>query len=205
MKEPPSTGGRTGHWLHEARATLVVTPALALLAGGLFPALVLGLGQLLFSDKADGGLIHDAQGRVVGSRLVGQQFTSPRYFHGRPSAAGGGYDGAASRGLNLGPTNEQLLDTLVERARLYRQENNLSDDVELPADAVTTSASGLDPHISPANAYLQVDRVARARGLSPDGVRQLVDRHTDDHTLRFFGEPRVNVLELNLVLDEMAP
>jgi K+-transporting ATPase ATPase C chain len=205
MSEPPDTDGHFALVIQEARQALVITLVLALLAGALFPATVIGIGQLLFPDEVDGSLLRDAEGEIIGSRLVGQQFTSPQYFHPRPSAAGAGYDGAASSGLNLGPTNEQLADTLVERAQLYRDENSLADDVELPADAVTTSASGLDPHISPANAYLQVDRVAHARGLSPDDVRQIVDRHTDDRALGFFGEPRVNVLELNLALDDVAP
>jgi K+-transporting ATPase ATPase C chain len=189
--------------VHEAREVLAVTLVLGLLAGAVFPAVVIGIGQMAFADQADGSLVRNADGRVVGSTLVGQRFAAPRYFHPRPSAAGAeGYDAAASSGLNLGPTNEQLTETIAARAQAYRAENGLEGSVELPADAVTTSASGLDPHISPANAFLQIGRVARARGTTEEAVRDLVERHTDGRALAFFGEPRVNVLKLNLALDE---
>jgi K+-transporting ATPase ATPase C chain len=188
---------------HEARQALSITLVLALLAGVLFPAVVIGAGQLLFPGSADGSLLRDAGGRVIGSELLGQRFQGEEFFHGRPSAAGSdGYDAAASSGLNLGPTNPELAVTVEERAQAYRAENGLTDGVELPADAVTTSASGLDPHISAANARLQVSRIARARGLPEATVRDLVERHIEDRALAFFGEPRVNVLRLNLALEE---
>jgi K+-transporting ATPase ATPase C chain len=208
VKEPPDTREEHGwrHLAHETRAALVVTLLLALLAGLLFPAAVIGIGQLAFSSQADGSLLRDDAGHVIGSKLIGQRFVGAEFFHGRPSAAGAdGYDAAASSGLNLGPTNPDLRDTLAERAAAYRTENGLADDMPLPADAVTTSASGLDPHISPANAYLQAPRVAAARGMTEDAVRALLEQHIDEQTLGFFGEPRVNVLLLNLALDEAQP
>jgi K+-transporting ATPase ATPase C chain len=190
-------------FLREARAALAITLVLAGLAGVVFPAAVIGVGQVAFEEKADGSLLRDEAGNVIGSKLIGQRFSGEQYFHPRPSAAGAdGYDGSASSGLNLGPTNDQLFTTIAERAQAYRDENSVAVDVELPADAVTTSASGLDPHISPANAALQVARVARARGMREDEVRDLVDEHTDDPAVGFFGEPRVNVLLLNRALDE---
>ncbi|HEY7465428.1 MAG TPA: K(+)-transporting ATPase subunit C [Dehalococcoidia bacterium] len=202
-QEPPDTGTGWRHLIHEARVALTVTLLLALLAGVLFPALVLGIGQVAFPAQADGSLLRNADRQVIGSKLIGQRFSGPEYFHGRPSAAGAdGYDAANSSGLNLGPTNEKFAETLRERARAYRKENSLTDDVDLPADAVTTSASGLDPHISAANAYLQAARVAATRGLPEAVVRDLVRDHVDGRVLGFFGEPRVNVLRLNLALDE---
>jgi K+-transporting ATPase ATPase C chain len=202
-QEPPDTGTGWRHLIHEARVALTVTLLLALLAGVLFPALVLGIGQVAFPAQADGSLLRNADRQVIGSKLIGQRFSGPEYFHGRPSAAGpDGYDAANSSGLNLGPTNEKFAETLRERARAYRKENSLTDDVDLPADAVTTSASGLDPHISAANAYLQAARVAATRGLPEAVVRDLVRDHVDGRVLGFFGEPRVNVLRLNLALDE---
>nr|ART40316.1 K30 [uncultured bacterium] len=186
----------------EMRSTLAVTFLLALLAGVVFPAAVIGLGQLFFPGNANGSLIRNTAGEVIGAEPIGQAFTGDQYFHPRPSAAGtDGYDASASSGLNLGPTNPALLETVEERAAVYRQENGLDSDAELPADAVTTSASGLDPHISPANAYLQAARVAAARGISEDELRAIIDDHVDRPLLGFFGEPRVNVLLLNLALD----
>jgi K+-transporting ATPase ATPase C chain len=205
MSEPPGTSleSRPRHLVHEARAALIVTLLLALLAGVLFPIVVIAIGQVAFPDEADGTLLRDASGQVIGSELIGQRFVGAQYFHPRPSAAGAdGYDAAASSGLNLGPSNEELAATINERAQAYRAENGLADTVELPADAVTTSASGLDPHISPANAFLQVARVARARGMPEEAVREVVESHVEDRALWFFGEPRVNVLSLNLALDE---
>jgi K+-transporting ATPase ATPase C chain len=190
----------------ELRRTVVIAGVLALLAGAVFPASVLLIGQVAFPVQANGSLARDAEGRVIGSTIVGQTFTGPEYFHGRPSAAGpDGYDGSASSGLNRGPTNPKLLETIEERARVFRAENGLSPRVPLPADAVTTSASGLDPHISAANAFLQVARIAQERGLSETTVRELVQRSIEEPLLGFIGEPRVNVLELNLALDELAP
>jgi K+-transporting ATPase ATPase C chain len=207
-EEPPDRG-RTSTLRRtrgELRRTFVITTALALLAGIVFPAIVLVAGQFAFPAQATGSLIRDAYGQVTGSTLIGQAFTDPAYFHGRSSAAGAdGYDGSASSGLNLGPTNPKLLETIEERARAYRDENGLAPDNQLPADAVTTSASGLDPDISPANALLQVARVARARGLPETTVRDLVERSIDHPLFGLIGEPRVNVLRLNLALDALRP
>jgi K+-transporting ATPase ATPase C chain len=174
------------------------------ITGLAYPLAVTGVAQGLFSSKADGSLVKDAGGEVVGSRLIGQSFTEPEYFHSRPSAAGDGYDASASSGSNLGPTNDGLLTVVEERAAAYRAENGLADDAEVPVDAVTASASGLDPHISVANARLQSPRVAEERGLDRRTVLALVNDHTSGRALEFLGEPGVNVLELNLALDEVA-
>ena len=162
-----------------------------------------GIAQLGFPGRADGSLV-ESGGEVVGSRLVGQQFTGTRYFQPRPSAAGDGYDAMSSSASNLGPTNEDFLAAVEERVAAYRELNGLADGAEVPADAVTASGSGLDPHISPANARLQAARVARERGLDESAVLTLVDEHTDGRSLGFLGEPGVNVLELNLALDRQA-
>jgi potassium-transporting ATPase KdpC subunit len=171
------------------------------ITGLAYPLVVTGIAQGLFGGEADGSLVEDADGEVVGSRLVGQSFVEPGYFHPRPSAAGDGYDAGASSGSNLGPTNDDLLASVDERAAAYRDENGLADGAEVPVDAVTASASGLDPHISVANARLQAPRVADERGLSVDDVLALVDDHTSGRDLGFLGEAGVNVLELNLALD----
>jgi K+-transporting ATPase ATPase C chain len=147
--------------------------------------------------------MRNSRGEVVGSELIGQVFSRPEYFHPRPSAAGAGYDAAASGGSNLGPTNRRLLAAVGERALAFRQENGLDSETPVPADAVTASASGLDPHITPANAYLQVRRVARARGLPEETVRELVDRFIKAPLFGFLGQPRVNVVKLNRALDEL--
>jgi K+-transporting ATPase ATPase C chain len=186
----------------EARHTLSIVIILAALTGIAFPALVIGLAQVLFPHQADGSLLHNADGAVVGSELVGQNFTGPGYFHPRPSAAGAdGYDASSSSGANLSPTNPNLAAALSERAAAYREENGIPPSTVLPADAVTTSASGLDPHISPANARLQIARVARGRNRPESEIAALVDRHTDGRLLGFFGERTVNVPKLNLELD----
>ena len=161
------------------------------------------LGRLFFPDQADGGLV-TRNGVVIGSRLIGQEFTRAEYFHSRPSAAGAGYDGTASGGTNLGPSHRQLIEGVRQLAEDYRRSNGLPPDATLPIDAVTRSGSGLDPHISPANAALQVPRVARARGLSEDAVRRLLAGHTQGRGLGFMGSPRVSVLDLNLDLDRTA-
>lgn len=171
------------------------------LTGLAYPLAVTGIAQSTMSDRADGSLLTDADGEVVGSELIGQTFTRPEYFHPRPSAAGDGYDAAASSGSNLGPTNPELLATVEERIAAYRDDNDLADDAEVPVDAVTASASGLDPHISVANAQLQAPRVARERRLGLDDVLALVDDHTDDRALGVLGEPGVSVPALNLALD----
>lgn len=179
---------------------VMMTLVLCVLTGLLYPGIVTGLAQLLFPRQANGSLV-TVNGRVVGSALIGQPFTRPEYFHPRPSAAGTGYDGTASGGTNKGPTDAKLADTLVAS----RVDSAVSVDGArrgaVPSDMVTASASGLDPHVSPANAALQVARVARARGVAPDAVRRVLDAHTEGRQFGFFGEPRVNVLLLNIALD----
>lgn len=186
--------------LVEIRSSIAATLVLAMLLCGVYPACVWGLAQLLFPDAANGSLLV-RDGRVVGSNLLGQNFSSPGYFHSRPSAAGKGHDAAASGGSNLGPISQKFLDSVAERVSGYRRVNGLAADAVVPADAVTASGSGLDPHISPANAALQAPRVARERGMSEDAVRRLLVEHTDRPVLAFLGDPGVNVVELNLSLD----
>ena len=163
-----------------------------------------GIAQVLFPGQANGSLIVDADGTVHGSKLLGQQFTADKYFQSRPSAAGNGYDATSSGGSNLGPTSSNLVTTVAQRISDYRAQNGLATNTPVPADAVTASGSGLDPHISLANAELQAPRVAKARNLSMDKVLELVRANTDPASLGFFGEPGVNVLKLNLALDAMA-
>lgn len=188
----------------ETRSAVMVTLALAVVCCGLYPLVVYGLGQLLFHDKANGSLIVDRSGTVRGSRLLGQQFTGEKYFHTRPSAAGNGYDATSSGGSNLGPTSQKLHDSIAQNVSDYRSQNELATNAPVPADAVTASGSGLDPHISRENAELQVPRVAKARALSVDRVRTLVAQYTDHADLGVLGDPGVNVLELNLALDELV-
>jgi K+-transporting ATPase ATPase C chain len=188
----------------QLRPALVALFVFTVLTGLVYPLVVTGVAQLIFPEQANGSLIRDESGTVVGSRLIGQTFSDEAYFHSRPSAAGDGYDASASSGSNLGPTSADLKASVEERVATYREVNGLADDVLVPVDAVTGSASGLDPHISIANALLQLPRVAAARGLSEDEVRSLVDEHTEGRFLGVLGEPGVNVLELNLALDEMA-
>ena len=180
--------------------SLIATITLGVLVSGLYPLVVWGVAQAVFPGKANGSLV-EKDGKVVGSALLGQTFVAPKYFHSRPSAAGKGYDATSSGGTNLGPTSQKLIDGVKKAAADYRTENGLAAGVLVPVDAVTSSASGLDPHISPQNAMLQVARIARERGLAEDAVRHAVAQHTDGPDLGVFGEPGVNVLLLNLALD----
>lgn len=181
-----------------ALATLV----LAIVCCVLYPVVVWSAAQLLFHDRANGSLLVDKGGTVRGSRLLGQNFTGEKYFHPRPSAAGAnGYDAASSSGSNLGPTSQKLNDAIKERIDAYRIENGLKDTDAVPADAVTASASGLDPHITVRNAEVQTSRVAKARGMSEDRIRELIRQHTNQRDLGLLGESGVNVLLLNLALD----
>lgn len=184
----------------QLRPAIVMTVLLCVITGLIYPGVVTALAQLVFPRQANGSLI-TVNGRVVGSELIGQTFTQPYYFHSRPSAAGSGYDGAASSGSNKGPTDAKLADTLIAQAVDSAVKNDGAVKGHIPTDMVTSSASGLDPHISPANAYLQVARVARARHADSAAVRSLLDRHVEGRQFGFFGEPRVNVLLLNIALD----
>jgi potassium-transporting ATPase KdpC subunit len=184
--------------LPTALSMLLVLTALTGLA---YPMAVSGVAQTVFHDKAEGSLV-ERGGRVVGSRLIGQPFNRPEYFHPRPSKAGDGYDAADSSGSNAGPTNKEFLATVRARANAYRDENVLAEGRPVPVDAVTASASGLDPDISVANARDQATRVARARGMALIAVLRLIDRHTTSRSLGFLGERTVNVLEINLALDQ---
>ncbi len=189
--------------VRQLRPALLTLVVLTVLTGVAYPLVVLGVGQVVFHDTANGSLI-EVDGTVIGSELIGQGFAAPEYFHPRPSAAGTGYDGAASSGSNLGPTNPDYLAMVEERAVAYREENGLLADADVPADAVTASASGLDPQISIANAQLQAPRVAETRGMSLDAVMELVDQHTVGRPLGVLGDPGVSVLPLNLALDEVT-
>jgi len=199
-----------------------VTLVLLLVVSGIYPLVVWGLSQAAFRHQANGSLLTNAQGQVIGSELLAQGFAKPEYFHPRPSAAGSGYDPTASSGTNLGPTSDKLIngihkklpngkddptnfDGVKDLAAAYRKDNGLADNTPVPVDAVTRSASGLDPHITPANAEHQIARVAKARGVSEDTVRGLVKQNTQGRSLGFLGEPVVNVLTLNVALDKAAP
>lgn len=198
------------------KATLV----LALLTGLVFPLLITGLAQMLFSDEANGKLIRSSQGTVIGSSLIGQQFTRPEYFHPRPSAAGSGYSGEASGGTNLGPTSSKLIlgkeddkatpadesfAGVKQLAQNFAAENFLGPAEKVPVDAVTRSGSGLDPHISSANARMQARRVAKTRSLPLTDVVEIIDKNTEPRTFGLLGEPGVNVLKANLALDKASP
>ncbi|MCL4504202.1 MAG: K(+)-transporting ATPase subunit C [Deltaproteobacteria bacterium] len=190
--------------LQEIKVAGLVMLSLLILLCGIYPLLVWGIAQVIFPGQANGSLIK-AKGQVVGSKLLAQNFGAPQYFHPRPSAAGDtGYDGASSGGSNLGPLSRKLIDQVKERAKNYREENSLTAGILVPADAVTASGSGLDPHISPQNAGLQAARVAKARNLSETQVKRLIEDYTEGPDLGFLGEPGVNVLRLNLALDGLV-
>ena len=172
---------------------------LTVLTGFIYPGVVTGLCQVMFRNKANGSLV-EKNGNVVGSRLLAQSFSRPEYFHPRPSAAGNGYDPLSSSGSNLGPTSQKLVDRVKASTEQFRKENP-DYSGPIPADAVTASGSGLDPDISIGNALAQVQRVAQARKLNPENVEQLIQSHTQGRALGIFGEPAVNVLDLNLALD----
>src|SRR5580693_5123321 len=180
--------------------SLLMTIATTVLVGLVYPLVVWGLAQVLFHDKANGQII-TRNGEAIGSRIIAQPFTGAKYFHPRPSNAGNGYDAANSGGTNLGPTNQKLMDRIQADAKTLHEEN---PSQLVPVDLITTSASGLDPEISPAAAEFQIPRIAHERGLPESTIRDLIQKHTDQRDLGLLGEPRVNVLELNLALDELA-
>jgi K+-transporting ATPase ATPase C chain len=190
-------------FLAEIRGAVFATLILAVVCCGAYPLVVFAIGQAAFHDKANGSLIVDKNGSVRGSRLLGQNFFGAQYFHPRPSAAGNSYDAANSSGSNLGPTSRKLNDAIQERIATFRKENGLKENEPVPADAVTASGSGLDPHISVRNAELQLARVAKARGVSEEKLRALVRQNTDASDLGFLGDAGVNVLALNRALDDL--
>ena len=190
----------------EIRPAIVSTLVLAVVCCGFYPLAVTGISKVAFAKIANGSLIFDKGGTIIGSELLGQNFSGERYFHPRPSAAGAnGYDAASSSGSNLGPTSQKLADQIKERVAAYRATNSLAESQAIPADAVTASASGLDPHITPANAALQLARVAEARGLAAAKVQELISSNTDKADFGFLGEDGVNVLKLNLALNALPP
>jgi potassium-transporting ATPase KdpC subunit len=184
----------------ELRISVIATVCLSVLLCGIYPALVWAIAQGLFPTQANGSLI-SVKGQVIGSSLLAQRFADPGYFHPRPSAAGDGYDAVNSGGSNLGPTSQKLIALVQERVATYRAENNLAPGVLIPVDAVTASGSGLDPHISIKNALLQAGRVARVRGVGEEELQKKILSHTEGRDWGIFGEPRVNVLMLNLEMD----
>lgn len=201
MSETPRTKEQVE--MKNLTTAVLMTIVTTVLLGLIYPLVVTGLAQVIFPDQANGQLIRSGDGTVIGSRLIGQPFSSPEYFRSRPSAAGGaGYDAGASSGSNVGPTNQKLIDRVKADVEKLRGEN---PGKPIPIDLVTTSGSGLDPHISPAAAEFQVPRVAHERGMSEAEVRSIVAVHTGGRQFGFLGEPRVNVLELNLDLDKRKP
>jgi K+-transporting ATPase ATPase C chain len=204
---PPVSLATLGEQFRPAILSVLV---LTMLTGCAFPLLLFAIARPVFPRQTSGSLVR-SRGAVIGSEIIGQEFTRPEYFQSRPSAAGSGYDGTASGGTNVGPNNPKLVNGSADFAGIrqlaeeYRQRNGLASDAAIPIDAVTRSGSGLDPHISLANALLQVPRVARARGLSEEVVRRLVMDHLERRQLGFLGNPRVSVLGLNLALEQIAP
>jgi K+-transporting ATPase ATPase C chain len=189
-------------FLKELWTSVVATVVLCVVVSGIYPVLIWGVGQVLFPHQANGSLVEN-NGQIVGSELLAQGFSGAKYFHPRPSAAGTGYDPTSSGGSNLGPTSQKLMDGIKANVAQYRQENALSADALVPADAVTASGSGLDPHISLQNAKIQIARVAKERGLSDEVVQAEVTKATDNALLGIGGEPGVNVLKVNLALDAL--
>jgi potassium-transporting ATPase KdpC subunit len=195
---------KTQELLQEIKVSLLTTLALGVILCGAYPLVVWGIAQVAFPHQANGSLV-EVRGQIAGSGLLAQNFIGPQYFHPRPSAAGDtGYDGASSGGSNLGPLSQKLMDQVKERVDKYRAENNLPAATPVPADAVTASGSGLDPHLSLRNAAMQAPRVAQARRLSADEVNKIIQHCTEGPDLGFLGEPGVNVLRLNLALDALA-
>ena len=192
-------------FLIELRTSLLLTLVFAVLLCGAYPLAVWAGAQALFAHEANGSLITEKDGSVRGSLLLAQNFSSDKYFQPRPSASGTGYDATSSSGTNFGPTNQKLNDSIKAAVAAYRTANGLAANAAVPADAVTSSGSGLDPHISPANAQLQSARVAKSRGLTPARVQELIAQATRNRDLGVFGEPTVNVLQLNRALDQLAP
>ena len=185
----------------EILTSILATVVFAIVLCGIYPVIIWGAAQLLFPHQANGSLVESKDLRTIGSELLGQNFAAAKYFHPRPSAAGQGYDAASSGGSNLGLTSQKLVDAVKQRAADYRTENALPDDTLVPADAVTASGSGLDPHISVKNAELQASRVAKERNLSLDTVKVAIGKATDGRSFGILGEPGVNVLKLNVALD----
>lgn len=190
--------------LKEFNSAIRMLIIMTVVLGAIYPLGMTAFAQMIFPVQANGSLIYK-QGNLVGSKLIGQNFTDERYFHGRPSAAGDdGYDAASSAGSNLGPTSKKLLASIAERADQIRQENGLADDAIVPSDLVTASASGLDPHITALAAKVQVQRVAQARNLSEGQIMAIVEKNTENPQIGFLGEKRVNVVSLNLALDDVT-
>jgi K+-transporting ATPase ATPase C chain len=189
--------------MNDAKTALLMFIALTIICGGIYPAIVTGIGQAVFPKRANGSFITDKSGKVAGSILIGQPFSDPKYFWPRPSSTGDfGYNPAASGGSNLGPTNPDYIRQVEERVRILRK-SGFSGNI--PSEMVQASGSGLDPHISPKAAIAQIPRVARARGISKAMLQKLVDAHVEDRQLGVFGNKRVNVLALNIALDKLAP
>lgn len=190
--------------MRQIMSTVRIFVVLTVICGVIYPLLMTGLAQAVFPFQANGSII-TRNNAPVGSKLIGQNFSSAGYFHGRPSSAGEkGYDGTSSSGSNLGPTSKKLMDTVADNLKQVREDNGLNESAQIPSDLVLASGSGLDPDISPAAAYLQIERVARERKLETGAVRQLVEKHIQERQWGIFGEPRVSVLELNLALDALS-
>ena len=186
---------------NEIKTSAIVTLVMLIVCCGIYPLVVFGAGQLLFPKQANGSLVLDDKGKPIASTLLGQTFSADKYFAPRPSAAGTGYDSTSSSGSNYGATSQALHDAVKQRVADYRKANNLPDTQPVPADAVTASGSGLDPHISIKNALFQLPRVAKARAMSEDDLKKLVDQYTDGRDFGILGEPGVNIVKLNLALD----